>query len=33
MLKFRGDLQAEVVINVAEIVQRRMEKALELCGQ
>lgn len=33
MLKFRGHLHVEVVIIVAEIVQRRMEKVPELYEQ
>lgn len=33
MLKFKGHLHGEVVINVAEIVQRRMEKVPELYEQ
>lgn len=32
MLEFKGHLHVEIVINLAEIVQRRMEKVPELCG-
>lgn len=33
MLKFRGHLHAEIVINLAEIVQRRMQKVPESYGR